>query len=119
MKSRFAWLNRFRLNEKVSTDTICANCRAIGGATCAQIFYGMTSHVINVYGMKSEGEFPDVYSDFLRNEGIPTVLRRDNASVQKSRTVQDLQRKYLIRDEFSERDNQQQNPVEGNAIKWL
>ena len=78
VKSRFPWLNRFRLNEKVSTDTVFANCRAVQGETCAQIFYGLTSHVINVYGMKSESEFPtSAYPDFLRHEGIPTILRRD------------------------------------------
>ena len=37
VKSRFPWLNRFRLNEKVSTDTMFANCQAIGGETCAQV----------------------------------------------------------------------------------
>ena len=30
-----------------------------------------------------------------------------------------LHRKYLIKDEYSEAENQQQNPVELNAIKWL
>ena len=50
VKSRFPWLNRFRLNEKVSTDNMFANCQAVGGETCAQVFYGMTTHCINVYG---------------------------------------------------------------------
>ena len=85
--SRFAWMNRFRLREKVSTDTMFSNCTAIGGATCAQVFYGTTSCIANVYGMKSKSEFPQVYSDFLRNEGIPTVLRRNNAPEEQSATV--------------------------------
>ena len=99
-KSRFPWLNRFRINEKVSTDTIFSNCRAYGGSTCAQIFYGMTSRVINVYGMKSENEFASsVYPDFLRHEGIPTILRRDRGLAQRSQAVQDLHRTYLIGDQ--------------------
>ena len=76
-KSRFPWLNNNRIDEKVSTDTIFANCKALGGDTCAQIFYGMTSQCIDVYGMKTESEFPAVYQDFIRNCGIPSVLRRD------------------------------------------
>ena len=79
----------------------------------------MTSKVINVYGMKSKSEFPQVYADFLWNEGIPTVLRRDNAPEEQSTEVTRLQRKYLIKDEYSESQNQQQNPVKLNAIKWL
>ena len=69
VKARFSWLNRFRINEKVSTDTIFANVAGLRGETCAQVFYGMTSHMINVYGMKRESEFPDIYGDFLRHEG--------------------------------------------------
>ena len=119
VQSRFAWLNRFRLDEKVSTDVIFANRNAIGGHSCAQIYYRISSHVINVHGMKSESGFANSYSDFLREEGIPSVLRRDYSTTQRSQTVQDLQRKYMIRDEFSEPHHQQQNPVERNAIRWL
>ena len=100
-------------------DTMFAGTTAIGGFTCAQVLYGTTSRVINVYGMKSKSEFPAVYADFLRNEGIPTVLHWDNAPEEQSQAVTTMNRKYLIKDEYSETDNQQQNPVELNAIKWL
>ena len=120
VKSRFAWLNKFRLNEKVSTDTVFANCRALKGETCAQVFYGMTSHVINVYGMKRESEFAtSAYPDFLRHEGAPSILRRDRGLAQRSQKVNDINRSLLIGDEFSEPHHQQQNPVEKNAIRWL
>ena len=70
--------------------------------------------------MKSESEFAtSVYPDFLRHEGLPTILRRDRALAQRSNAVMELHRKYLAGDEFSEPHNQQQNPVEGNAIRWL
>ena len=88
-----------------------AGTNAIGGYSCAQVFYGMTSKAINVYGMKSKSDFPKVYADFLRNEGIPTVIRRDNAPVEQSQEVTRLNRKYLIKDEYSETQNQQHNPV--------
>ena len=84
-------MNRFRLREKVSTDALFAMCTALGEFTCAQVFYGTTSRVINAYGMKLKGDFPRVYADFLRNEGIPTVLRQDNAPEEDSSAVTKLQ----------------------------
>lgn len=42
IKDRFPFLNRIRLREVVATDTMFSNCRAIGGYTCAQVFYGLT-----------------------------------------------------------------------------
>ena len=79
----------------------------------------MTSRVINIYGMKSKSEFPQVYADFLRSEGIPTVLRRDNANEEDSDAVKRLNRQYLVKDEYTEPYHPQQNPVELNAIQWL
>jgi hypothetical protein len=75
IKSRFPHLNRNRLRETVATDTYFANVRALGGATCAQVFYGLQSHMINVYGMKTESEMPDIYQDFICDEGAPNILR--------------------------------------------
>jgi hypothetical protein len=65
VKARFPWLNCNRLREAVATDTYFANVHAIGGATCAQVFYGIKSHMINVIGMKTEGEMPEAYTDFI------------------------------------------------------
>jgi hypothetical protein len=59
LKSLMPWANRTRLNETVSTDTVFASEKDVTGALCAQVFYGLQSHVINVYGMKSESEGPD------------------------------------------------------------
>ena len=73
-QSRFPFLNRTRLQETVSTDTFYANCMGVTGKTCAQVFYGVSSHVINIYGMKSKAQFPEVYKDFMREEGIPSIL---------------------------------------------
>lgn len=53
IKSRAPYLNRACLHEVVSNDTMFANCKALGGFTCAQVFYGLTSHDINTYGLKS------------------------------------------------------------------
>jgi len=75
--------------------------------------------MINVYGMRSKAEFPEVYMDFIRREGAPTALRRDNAKEEKSYKVIGINQTYVIEDQFSQPYNQQQNPVERHAIRWL
>ena len=37
--------------------------------------------MINVYPMHSESDGPHAYEDFLREEGCPTLLRRDNSKM--------------------------------------
>ena len=75
--------------------------------------------MLNIYGMKKEADFYDIHRDFLRNEGVPSVLRRDNSKTQQSAAVTELHRKFMIRDEFSEPHNQHQNPVESQGIRWI
>ena len=36
-----------------------------------------------------------------------------------SKEVRSMQREFMVKDSFSEADNQQQNPVELDAIQWL
>jgi hypothetical protein len=62
-------------------DTLFANCQGVTGKSCAQVFYGITSHMMNVYGMRSKVEVPKVYKDFIREEGIPSILHCDGAVV--------------------------------------
>ena len=118
-KPRFPWHGGFRLNEVVSTDTFCANCKAFCGSTCAQAHCGLTSGMINVHGMTSESEMSNTHQDFCREEGHPSVLRRDNAKAQQSKKVLEINRDNNVKDQFSEAHNQQQNPVESRAMKWL
>ena len=119
LASRFRLLNKFRLREIVSTDTIFSSVQAIGGARCAQVFYGLTSHHMDVFGMDSKGQFSEVYKEFIRDQGIPSGLHRDNAPEQKSHVVTQLNRDYGIKESFAEAGYPNQNPVESKAIKWL
>jgi hypothetical protein len=119
MKSRFPQLNRRRLSETVATDTYFSNYRGLRGHTCAQVFFGLTSHMINVYGMRTESEFPGVYQDFLREEGAPSILRRDNSQTQTGKKVTALNRDYVIGDQMTEPHHPQQNPAEMRAVRWL
>ena len=119
-KSRNPWATVHRLDEIVSTDPKFANCKSMYHKyTGAQVFYGLKSHHIDVYGFKSKGEFPRVYKDFIREQGAPSHLRRDNAKEEQSEEVAEVQRKLIIKDQFSEAHNQHQNPVESCAIRWL
>ena len=119
VRARYHFLNMTRLSETVATDTYFSSYKAIGGATCAQVFYGISSHMINVYGMKTESIGPYVYEDFLREEGIPRVLRRDNAKMEQNHDFTTINRHWLIKDAFTEPHHPQQNPAELRAVQWL
>jgi hypothetical protein len=59
--------------------------KSIEGSHCAQVFFGMTSKMMYVAGMKNYSEFPDVYLYFIRQHDILSALRGDNA---KSEMIQ-------------------------------
>jgi hypothetical protein len=48
-----------RLNEVIATDIYFANEKSIEGYHCAQVFFGMTSKMLCVAGLKTESEFAD------------------------------------------------------------
>jgi hypothetical protein len=73
-------LRHKRPNKVIATDTYFASENSIEGYCCAHFFF-MTSKMLLVAGMKTESEFPDVYLDFIRQYGIPSALRRDNAGL--------------------------------------
>ena len=72
LENMFSHLNIHQLMD--ATDTFFANRKALGGDTCAQVFYGIQSPMINVYPMKTESYGPVAYDDFLREDGCPTLL---------------------------------------------
>ena len=118
-RPRFPFMNVHRLREPVATDTFFASAKAIGGATCAQVFYGIQSCMINVYPMQSESHGPNAYEDFIREEGCPTLLRRDNAKMQTGHDFTAINRHYCIKDGLTEPHHPHQNPAENQAVRWL
>ena len=116
-KSRFSMLRARRICEVEATDTYFMPVKSLEGFWCAQMFVGCTSHRKKVYGMKTESEFPNVYRDHLRQDGIPHTLRRDNARSENSEAIKAIHRELIIADEFSEPHNQQQNPAENLGVK--
>ena len=99
------------------TDFIRMQQMLLMASPVLMFFLGMKSACINVYGHRPGGDgFFNCYKDFSRDHGVPSALRRDNAMEMKSEKVLAFQREYLIKDEFSEVNNQQQNVVERGGI---
>jgi hypothetical protein len=112
MVARFKILNRYRLDEVVSMDTVFSSVQAHEESPCAQVFYGVSIHMINVYGLEAKAQAIDAYRDFMKDEGVPSTLHRDGAAEQSSHAFIRLNREMEVRDTFSEPGNPQQNPVE-------
>jgi hypothetical protein len=86
---------------------------------CAKIFFGMASKMLYIVGMKTESESPDVYLDFIRQCGIPSALRRENAKTEMSHRVRQIHRDLVIADQWTEPHSPWQNPAELNGVKCL
>ena len=95
-------LRHSRLNEVVATDTYFSNTKSTEEYYCLQLFVRLTSKRITIIGMKTESEFADAYQDFMRKRGIPHTLRRDNAKSETSEEVLNLQRDFVVADEYTE-----------------
>jgi hypothetical protein len=120
VRSLFPFLNRKRIYETIATDTIFSSVRDVSGATCAQVFYGITSHFINVYALKTEADGPQAFEDFARTEGLPNTIRSNNSKMQRySAKLTARLREWMAKSEFAEPHHPQLNPAELRAIRWL
>jgi hypothetical protein len=119
LKSRFQMLRHKLLNEVIATETYFASDRSIEGYYCAQVFFGMTSTSLHVAGMKTDSEFPDVYLDFVRQNRIPSELRRDNAKSEMSQRVRNIHSDLVIANQWTEPHSLWQNPAELNGVKYF
>ena len=111
-KSPFPAFNVPRRHEPVATDTITASITAVGGYTCAQIFVGRNSHVIDMYPMRSPKEFPGTLEDVIRQRGAMDMLISDNGQNEISKRVRQILRALVIKDWQSEPRYQHQNYAE-------
>ena len=111
-KSRFPALNRNRLQETFATDTWFSSTQAIGGFTCAQLFYGKTSRFIVIYPMKREADGPHALEDFIRDVGAPYKIKSDNSAMQSGNVWTTICRKYNIQQCFTEPHHPNQNQAE-------
>jgi hypothetical protein len=69
------------LNKVIAIGKNFVNEKSIEGYHCSQVFFGMTSKMLYVAGMKTNSEFADVYLDFIRKYGIPSAFQRDNKNL--------------------------------------
>ena len=72
------------------------------GYTCAQISFGLKSHIINVYGMRSKCSFPEVYRNFTIAHVCPSALRRENVEEEQSEEIMKIHKELLIKAQFTE-----------------
>jgi len=72
-----------------------------------------------MYGFILKSEFPRILRQFIRDHGAPSILRRDNATEEKSEEVNEITNEAYIKNSFSEPYYPNQNPVEGGAIRYL
>ena len=112
-KSPFPALNVARRNEDLLTDVIYSDTPAIDdGSTSAAIYSGKTSHVMDVYGMKTDKQFVNTLEDIIRDRGAPTRLLSDHAITLRSGRILDILRAYCIGQWTSEPHHQNQNTME-------
>ena len=98
IKPRAPHLNVFGNKETISTDSLFANVKSFYyGYTCAQIFFGLKSHMINICGMRSKSSFPEIYSNFIREHGCPLPFRRDIAKEEQSDEIMRIHRELYIK----------------------
>ena len=72
VKARLLQLYATRIDEVVSTNLLFAKCKIIYyGYTAAQVFYGIKSYTVYIYGIKHKRKFSRVYKDFIRDHGAP------------------------------------------------
>jgi hypothetical protein len=97
---------------------IFANEKSIDGYHCAQAFFGMTSNMLYIAGMKTESEFADVYLDFISKYGIPSALQRENTKYEMSQRGMNFHRVLIIYNQWKELHSPWQNHAELIGIKY-
>ena len=112
-KSPHPALNVPRRDEALATDTVYSNVLAIfGGETITQFYVGLTTHICNAYGIKSEKQFVNTLKDIIRERGAPNKLVSDSAQVEIRKRIKDILRTLVIEDWQSTPHEHQQNPAE-------
>ena len=85
-----------RRNEVVGTDTFFPSVKSAQGHTCSQMFVGQQSLRWDVYPLKTEAHNYQALQDIARNEGVPNVVRSDNAQSETDTEWSDFCRKQCI-----------------------
>ena len=69
---------------------------AIGGYTCAKLYFCIKSKFIALYLMITESQGPDSFEDFCRDRGVPIKLKNDQAQMEIGKAWTSICHKYII-----------------------
>ena len=81
-KSRFSFFKHPRLKDEFLTDTFYPRLRSVQNQTCAPMFTGKYSGHWELHPMSKESHSLSSLQYFVRNIGIPSILKRDNSRTQ-------------------------------------
>jgi hypothetical protein len=113
IKARNPVLNCQRLQEGYAMDTLFLSDVALGGYTCAQLFCGLKSQYVQLFGMHKEHKGPTALEDFVCDIGAPIFLRNDNLKMQETGYKwREVLCKYCIAEQTTEPHHLQQNPAD-------
>jgi len=106
-------MHALRRHEPVATDTVHTDCPAIGtGQTAAQVFIGRKTHVIDIFGVRTDAEFVNTLLDVIRKRGAMDHLISDLAAAGLSTRIKDVLRALVIGEWQSEAYQHHQNFAE-------
>jgi hypothetical protein len=84
-------LNVYRRNEDVACDIVYSNVPTIfDGSTAAIIFFGTSSKVTDVHGIKHDNQFANTLEDTIIQRGAPNRLLSDRGQAIISHKVEDI-----------------------------
>jgi len=96
-KSPFPAMDVLRRHGPVATDTVHTDCPAIGtGQTAAQVFIGRKTHVIDIFGVRTDAEFVNTLLDVTRGRGAMDHLISDLAAAGLSTRIKDALHALVI-----------------------
>jgi hypothetical protein len=105
--------NVYRRNEDVACDIIYSDVPAIfDGSTAAVIFFGTSSKVTDVDGIKRDNQFANTLEDTIIQRGAPNHLLSDRGQATTSHKVEDILQTLCIGKWQSEPNQHHQNPAE-------
>jgi len=106
-------MNVLRRHGHVATDTVCTDHPAIGaGQTAAQALIGRKTHVIDIFGVRTDAEFVNTLLDVIRKRGAMDHLISDLAAAGLSTRIKDALRALVIGEWQSEAYLHHQNFAE-------
>jgi hypothetical protein len=106
-------LNVYQRNEDFACDIVYSDVPAIfEGSTTAVIFFGTSSKVTDVHGIKRYNEFTNTLEDTIIQQGSPNRLLTDRGQAIISHKVKDILRTLCSDKWQSEPHQHHQNPAE-------